>query len=74
MAGYSLAQKDNTHRINNLEETCEHLDEEYMPRGELDTNFKLFTEQLNRVEQKTDMTNEDLKELKQIIIKFGDRK
>ena len=55
-------------KVENLEDSCN--DDTYMPRKELETNFKLTSEQMNRIEQKTDTTKEELQEIKRLIIQY----
>jgi len=51
----SAAQEYQGEKIDELKETVSNLPENYMPRNEIDTNFKLIAEQQNRIEQKIDM-------------------
>lgn len=52
---HNTAIDDHERRLLQLESEYYLRDTHYMPRNELNTNFKLVAEQLNRIEQKTDM-------------------
>lgn len=55
--GQAAAIQELDRRVAGVENVCTDLDGDYMPRPEIEVNFKLVGEQLNRIEEKIDTLN-----------------